>query len=242
MENSVQECPPPRKLKNLQALIKLKPIPGSEWSTFAFVLNRDMILPDGTLDDLHCLVFPLGSFSNREDASKHAKETIETTGHPAVIVARYGSAVPMSSKFDPNTITNVAVDIKGKLIEMESEAYKKDREIYENRVKLEQDIMKEAEEEKDENNIEHFKRQAYLAVKNYAKYIHHKKEMDESLENFKMRKVAVAEHYNRHPEHESQFLPYFKEKLAERGELELYHSIENGYNEIREELLSTPEN
>ena len=50
-------------------------------------------------------------------------------------------------------------------------------------------------------------------------------------------RYAVRDHYTRHPEHEAQWLPYFKEKLAERGELDLYNGIEVAYKELRDELL-----
>ena len=83
--------PPPRRVNSLQSIMKLRPTIGSEWSTLAFVLNRDMIKPDGSLDELHAVVFPLGSFSDREKAEEHAKNVIAITGHPGVIAACYGA-------------------------------------------------------------------------------------------------------------------------------------------------------
>jgi hypothetical protein len=227
----------PRKVNSLQALTRLKPIRGCSWCTFAFVLNKDMITTNGSLDDLHAMVFMLGSFDNETDACKHAETIIKITGHTGVIAAPYGAAVPLTSKFNPNDVTSVNVDIKGRIIEMESAQYKSDREEHDNQIKRDKDIMREAEEETNSDSIEHFKRQCYLAIKNRASFQVHQKDASNSWNNYKKRETAVREHYSKHPEHETDWLPYLKEKLIERGEQDLYHSIETAYKEIRNELL-----
>jgi len=229
--------PPVRKINSLQALTRLKPKRGSEWCTFAFVLNRDMIKPDGSLDELHAVVFPLGAFDEQEKAEKHAKSIIEITGHPGVIAACYGSPIPLTTNFDPSVVEDVPVNMKGRLIKLESDQYKRDREQYEERAKIERELVKEAEEETDPDHIEHFKRQCYLAIKAKAKYQHHLDEYKSALDAYKKRESLVRDHYNRHPEHEKEWLPYLKEKLIERGESDLYQMLETGYNELRNELL-----
>ena len=229
--------PPPRKVNSLQSLMKLRPINGCQWSTIAFVLNRDMIKPDGTLDDLHAVIFPLGSFYDQDKAEEHAKNVIAITGHPGVIVAQYGAPVKLTTKFDPDNVVEVALDPKGRIIELESAQYKREKEEYEKRLKIERDIMIEAEEENDPDNIEHFKRQCFLAIKNRSSYQVHTREADTAWQNYKKREMSVREHFARHPEHESQWLPYLKEKLTERGELDLYNGIEVAYKELRDELL-----
>ena len=229
------------KINSLQAIMRLRPKVGSEWSTIAFVLNRDMIKPDGTLDELHGIVFPLGSFHSQELAEEHAKNVIAMTGHPAVVAARYGAPVKLTTKFDPNTVVDVNIDTKGRLIQMESSQYKHENEEYERRLKIERDIMKEAEEETDHDSIEHFKRQCYLAIKNRSNYQMHNKEADTAWANYKKREMAVRDHYRRHPEHETEWLRYLKEKLRERGEINLYKALKNAYKELREELLGLAE-
>lgn len=229
--------PPLPKVNSLQALMRLRPKRGCEWCTFAFVLNRDMIRSDGSLDDLHAMVFPLGAFDSEERAEEHAKNIISITGHPAVVAAKYGAPVPLTLKFDTKVITEVPVDLKGRIIELESDQYKREREEYERRVQREREIMKEQEDEIDPDNIEHFKRQAYLAIKNRANYQHHSRETDSAWDMYKKREAAVRDHYVRHPEHERDWLPYLKEKLTERGEMSLYFSMEAAYKEIRDELL-----
>ena len=239
-QNSVvagESFPPLPKVNSLQALTRLRAKEGSQWCTFAFVLNRDMIKPDGTLDELHAMVFPLGSFADKDKAEEHAKNVIAITGHPGVLAAKYAAAVPLTTKFDPSVVTEVAVDAKGRLMELESAQYKREREEYERRIQQEKDIMKEAEEETNPDSIEHFKRKCYLAIQNRAKYQFHTREAATAWENYKKREMEVRDHYARHPNHEKDWLPYLKEKLIERGEMSLYSSLEAAYTEIRDELL-----
>jgi hypothetical protein len=233
--------PPAPKVNSLQALTRLRTKGKCDWCVFAFSLNRDMIKPDGTLDELHAMVFPLGAFHEQNEAEDHATNVIAITGHPGVIAARYATPVPLTTKFDPKTVTEVAVDTKGRLIEMESAQYKREREEYERRMKQEREVAKEAEEETDPNSIEHFKRQCYLAIKNRASYETHRREADAAWENYKKREMAVRDHYARHPEHEAGWLPYLKEKLTERGEMPLYLGLEAAYKEIRDEILGLEE-
>lgn len=229
--------PPLPKVNSLQALTRLRAKRGCEWSTFAFVLNRDMIKEDGSLDELHAVVFPLGSFDNEDRAEEHAKNVISITGHPGVIAAKYGTPVPLTTKFNPQVVTEVKVDMKGRLMKLESDQYERENEEFERRVKQERDIIKEAEDETDPDNIEHFKRQCFLAIKNRAAYQQHKREADMAWENYKIREANVRIHYAKHPEHEEHWLQYLRAKLIERGEMNLYMSLEAAYKEIKNELL-----
>jgi hypothetical protein len=232
---------PPPKIASLQALTRLRPPRGQEWQVFAFVLNRDMIKEDGTLDDLYALLFPLGSFGESEEAFKHARKTIEITGHNAVIAGPYGSAIKLSSAFDPDHLEEVVLNEKGKLVEFEQAEYDHMKEEYERRTKIEREVAEEAEKETDPDELEHFKRQAYLAIKNLSKWKHLQRETETAQKNFEKRRDLVRDHYRRHPEHEAQWLPYLKDKLIERGENALYQSLEAAYQEIREDLLGLVE-
>jgi hypothetical protein len=229
--------PPPKKINSLQAIMKLKPIRDSEWCVYAYVLNRDLLHEDGTLDDLRAMIFPLGSFKKREKAEAHAKYVIETTGHPAVVVAKYGVPIAISENFTGNTVEKVTVDEKGKIMQLEDEEYRKTREEYEAKIKRDRELEVEAEQETDPDSIEHFKRQCYLAIKNKAVHAVKAHETKEALEQYEIRKEKVRDHYVRYPEHEQDWLPYLKEKLEERGEGELYRKIELGYKDLRSELL-----
>lgn len=233
-----ESIPPPKNLHSLQAIMKLKPTTtNNNYCTFAFALNRDMIKPDGTLDELHAVVFPLASFKDQDMAHNYALDVIQRTGHSGVIAAKFGSPVQLTSKFDPDNVIEVLVDDKGMIKDIESEQYKRDRDAYEKQIEYEKELQQEAEAECDPDHIEHFKRSAYLAIKNLSALKHNLKQVRENKENYIKRRDQLREHYNLHPEHEENWLPYLKEKLTERGELSLYQSLEYGYNQIREELL-----
>lgn len=221
----------------LQALTRLRAPRGSDWCVFAYVLNHDIINAEGKADDLRAVVFPLGAFDEEARADKHAKSIIELTGHPGIIVARYASGIPLTAKFDATTVVEVPVDKNGKLVELESAQYKHEREEYERRIKREEDMQREAQAEVNPNDIEHFKRHCYLAIRDRAAYEHSKKQMEDALANYKKHEKEVRNHYVKHPEHEEQWLPYLKKKLAERGEETLYNTVANGYNKLRDELL-----
>lgn len=225
------------RVNSLQALMRLKPLRGCEWNVIAFVLNRDMIQPDGTLDDLHAVVFCLGSFSSQKKAEAHAKKIIELTGHNFIVTVQYGLPLRLATKFDPASVVEVPVDLRGRLLQMEDKKEKEERAEFERRLKIERAIVQEAEDEVDPDHIEHFKRQAFLAVKNRAAYHTHQKQADAAWENYKKREAAVRDHFKRFPDHEAEFLPYLKTKLSERGEMLLYAAIETGYKDLRNELL-----
>jgi hypothetical protein len=233
-----ETIPPPQNVRSLQALMKLRPNEANnKISVFGFALNRDMIKEDGTLDELHAVVIPLGSFHDVETAEKELTEIMSKTGHPGIIWGRYGQPIPLTTKFNPENINEIALDAKGRVVELESAQYIREKKEFERRQTLEKEVTEEAERETDKDDIEHFKRQCYLAIKNKATWEHHKDLAKQYKDNFIKRKEAVKDHYMRHPEHERDWLPYLKEKLAERGELELYSTIEAGYKCMREELL-----
>jgi hypothetical protein len=238
-----ETVPPPRKINNLQSLMKLKPKANQQFGVFAYALNKDMLKPDGTLDDLHAVGFMLGMYEDEEMAVKFAKDIMTITGHSGIIVRKYAQPMFLSSKPNQENLVEVVFDSKGKILEMESNDYKREKDLYEKRIKLEKDLIQEAEEETDPTSIEHFKRHCYVAIKNYASYVYHKKEHEKALESYKKRQEEVKNHYAKFPEHEKEWLPFLKEKLTERGELELYYNIEGGYKELRNELLGlTPQN
>lgn len=233
--------PPKPKLNSFQSIMRLKPRPGSEFCVNAFVLNRDIVNEDGTLDDLNSVIFPLGSFSTEEEAVKHAKNVIEMTGHPGVIAARYAAAVPLTTKYNPENIEEVKVDNKGRLLKLEDDQYKRECQEYEERRKRAEEIEKEAEEETNPDSIEHFKRMCYLTVKHRATQKYHENQVKIATENYQKRLAQAKEHYKRHPEHEEQWLPYFKKKLEARGELDLYLTVEAGYKQLRDEIVEKKE-
>jgi len=234
---SINSIPPPKKEEGLQNIIKLPPIKRCLWNVFAYALNRDMIKHNGQLDDLHAMVFMLGSFDTKEKADKHIEELTLKTGHSGFYRAYYGSPVPLTTKPDPITTSIINVDTKGQLIKLENDQYKRDKEVYDKHQKLELELKQEADLEDDVDHLEYFKRQFTVAIKNKVKLEAWKKELQTASDDYKKREIAVRKHYTKHPENEEKWLPYLKEKLTERGELNHYIQIEAGYKKYRNDIL-----
>ena len=214
-------------MTSINALQKIMTLNNPTWQILAYVLNQDKT------DELRAMVFPLGSFKTEEAAEAQVKKLMEQTGYSRFVVARYGQPVPITNQADS---INVPVDLKGKVLQMEKEDYAVQRRLWEERIQREQELLKEAEEECDVNHIEHYKRVAYLATTHYLNILHLTKQLEEKKKLFNQRKQDLLQHLSHHPEHETMFLPYFKEKLLKRGEEDLYLKIEAGYQQVKELL------
>jgi hypothetical protein len=237
MENGAECIPRPTKTESLQAIKRLKPILGCRYNVFTYALNQDIVDANGKVDDFRGLFFIVGSFNTRKEAEEHINDLFIKTKHTDFHIAEYGQPIRIETHTDASNISKVYVDTDNKIKKIESERYEKDKEIYEKQIKLGQDIAKECEDEYDKDHIEHYKRQCYLAIKNRTKYETYKQEMENTYKNYEMRKKEAKDHYLRHPEHEEQWLAYFKDKLTERGELALYNEVISGWTKYRNEIL-----
>jgi len=241
MENKTiigsETIPPPSKIEGLQAITKLRPISGCRYCVYTFALNQDIIDENGKVDDFRGMFFILGTFDNKKDAEDHMKDLMIKTKHSEFYISEYGKSIRIETKIDTSNISKIYVDNNNKIKELETEQYKRDKELYEKRVKLENDIVQEAENEYNTDHIDHFQRQCYLALKNKTVYETKKQEIEKSLNNYEKNVSAIREHYLKHPEHEEEWLPNLKEKLTMRGELSMYNIIESNYLKFRDELL-----
>lgn len=232
-----ESIPPPSKIEGLQAITKLRPISGSRYCVYTYALNENIIDTNGKVDDFRGMFFILGTFDKKKDAEDHIKDLMVKTKHSEFYISEYGKPIRISTDIDTSNISKIYVDNNNKIKELESEQYKKDKELYEKKIKIENDIVQEAENEFDINHIDHFQRQCYLALKNKTTYENHKENMEKALKNYEKNVVSIREHYKNHPEHEEQWLPNLKEKLIERGELPMYNVIESNYSKYRNDLL-----
>lgn len=232
------EAPKPTLIHSMKNIMNLPMEDKYKWTVIAYALNKDIIDENGKVDPLRGMISPLGTYRTETEAVKKAEEVIEKTGHWAIKIIKYASFAEISTNPDQSIITNVYVDVNNKILKMENDEFEKQKELYEKRKLYEQEMMKECELECDVNHIEHYKRSAYLVTKHYLAYLELKNESEKMYKNYELRKKVLQEHLQHHPEHEAEFLPYFKNKLSERGELDLYQKIESGYNEYKEIFLN----
>jgi hypothetical protein len=232
-----ESIPPPSKIEGLQAITKLRPLSGCKYCVYTFALNQDIIDKDGKVDDFRGLFFILGTFDTKKEAEYHVKNLIIKTKHSEFYISEYGKPIRIETQIDSSNISKIYIDTDNKIKQLETEQYIKDKELYEKRMKLEKDVMQEAENEFNPDHIDHFQRQCYLAIKNRTTYETHKQNMEKSLNNYEKNVKLIREHYTKHPNHEKEWLSKLKEKLTERGELPLYNLIESGYEKYRDEIL-----
>jgi hypothetical protein len=232
-----ESIPPPSKIEGLQAITKLRPILGCRYCVYTYALNQDIIDKDCKVDDFRGMFFILGSFDNKNDAENHMKDLMIKTKHCEFHIAEYGYPIRIETNIDSSNISRIYIDNNNKIKQLETEQYKKDKELYEKRKKLENDIVQEAENEYNPDHIDHFQRQCYLAIKNKITYETRKEDMEKTLKNYEKNIFALRDHYTKHPEHEKEWLPNLKEKLTMRGELHMYNMIESNYEKFRDELL-----
>ena len=237
-EIAAELAPKPKIVHSMENIMKLPVEKGNDWNVYAYTINKDIIDEEGNVEDLRALVFPLGSFYNFEEADKHAKTVMEKTQHPHIVVGRYGLPIKITSKPDTALVETVTVDLKGRIMKMESAEYREQMIEYEKKFQLESDMIKETELEMDVENLEHYKRYAYLCVKNYTMALELKKKSDEMFIEFYKNQKILKQHLIKHPEHEEAFLPFFKEKLLSRGEEELYLRISSAYTKYKDIILS----
>jgi hypothetical protein len=228
----------PTLITGLQNIMKLPVEDKFRWNVIAYCINKDIIDNDGKVDPLRAIICPLGSYKTEEKAIKKVNQLIEVTGHSAFKIVKYGIFAEITTTPDSEIISTVTVDTQGKIMEMESEEFKNQKELYEKKMFFDKEMMQECELECDPNHIEHYKRAAYLVTKHYMSYLSLKNQTEQMYKNYELRKKVLKDHLEKHPEHEGEFLPYFKEKLENRGEEELYLRIEAGYNQYKHEFLS----
>jgi len=233
----MNEIPKPTLIQGLQNIIKLPMNRDFKWNIIAYSINKDIIDDQGIIDPLRAIITCLGSYKTKDEAITKVKELIEKTGHSHFKIIKYGMFAEITTDSTPEIVTTITVDMQGKIKEMESEEFKKQKELYEKKIAFEKEMLQECELECNVDHIEHYKRAAYLVTKHYLSYLDLKNQMEQTFKNYELRKKVLKEHLLNHPEHEEQFLPYFKEKLESRGEEELYYYIEKGYNTYKEEFF-----
>ena len=238
MSDKCSDYATPSIIPSLRNLMNLPIEKESKWGVYAYAINNDIIDEQGNIDDMRAILFHLGSFSTKIDADKHVKYIIEMTGHNAIFISKYGMPVPITSKPNEHVTEHVTVDMQGKIMTLETQEYKKQKETYEKKIKYEQELMKEIEDEANPNTLEYYKRLIYIAIKHHLLYSELSKNANESLAIYEKKRILIKDVLIKHPEFEEQFLPFFKEKLLSRGEEELYFRISNAYLALKTQLLS----
>lgn len=239
-QSGAKATPRPRKINTINALMKISQPKGQEFAVFTYFLNRDIITPEGQVDNLYGVVFHMGTYPTFNRAEKRAKQIIEMTGCVDVIVAKLGLPARLTVHPDTHLVTEVPVDLKGKLIEMQNKSWAEEEKRAEEQMSIQEEILADKEAEKDPNHPEYFRHQCFLAIRNRANYQHYKKMADDAWERYKEREQKIREFYHDNPNGhgiEEVWLENLEKKLARRDEKALFAMMKTAYEEIRDELL-----
>ena len=224
--------PAPTPTNSLQRIMMLSPPMQAVWNVMAYAIPVDAD------DTMKSVVFLLGSFPTELLANEHAKHVIEQTGHSKVIVSKYGMPVPLSTTVDPTTIIEVPVDLNNKLIHMEQQDYEEQKQRFDKRQTVEQELLLEIQNEDDTHHMEHYKHNMYLTLKHYDTYLQYREKSNHMFQLYKQRKQKTMTHYHAHPEHDQHFLDFLQPKLVARDEATLFEWIKNNYHKHRKMILN----
>ena len=181
----------------------------------------------------------LGCYDSESEAQKRVKHLISTTGHQQIICAKTGEWIELTDKVQPDRVTNVPVDLEGKLVKQHNKQVDKEIKEMEERRNYEEELLREKEKESDTSTMDHYIHNWYNAIKNYSSMHHYDKQHTNSKEAFEKRVKAIREQHDRQPEMESQWLSELKTRLTRRGEAKFYEMIETGAKELREVIFGS---
>jgi len=125
-------------------------------------------------------------------------------------------------------------DIEGKLVEFENQEFERQQEIYAKKYKEEKSILKEQEKEIDPDDISHYKHQWLLTIQNYARIKMLEKKLTTAREIYQKRVQKIQSHYQKHPEHDKEWLNYLSKIDYTEAQIEC---IRNGYENLKQEIL-----
>lgn len=244
---ATHDPPPPINEHTWEKLMKLKPSTPEDnrINVFAYLLNKDIVDSEGRVDDLYGLIFPLGSFSHdqQDKIPSYIENIEEKTGLKSFVAGEFGLPIQLRRCGYPKfgVVHSINVDCHNKVIKLQDKEYESDLEKFKRSIQIRKDVFKEIEDEEDPDNIEYFKRRCYLMMKNKDAIDAYQEHLDEVKKYYDQRKKEAAKCLLAHPDLSDRWLPYVKEKLDFRDEMELYRALEHTYNsyiekDIRDEM------
>jgi hypothetical protein len=230
-----QFYPIDKAVNTLRLLESMKVPSEQEYVIYAYFLL------DKPVDGLHGYWIFLGGYSTKERAMARVQEIINETGHQTIFATRANQWEEINEKFKPNRTYFMSSEDKknknGNLDVKFHENLKKEQEKEEKRRNIVKDIEEQQENEGKNDTIEHYARNWYLAITNYAKQMYHLDKVKYFKSMFEKRRDEIREQFSRQPEFEEQWLPLYKKRLTERGEDNAYSCLESGHDELYKDIL-----
>ena len=210
---------------------------------FAYGLNLDIIDKNNQINNLYGCVIPLGTVKidnkNEESLTKkiesYVSNMMKITNHKHFMIIKVGSVGFLEKIPDTKIVSKFLFDNDNRIIKIEDSERKKEEE-YE---KIQEDIKNERKNENDEGSLEKYKSDLLNCMYAYEQYENLIKKTQNMYENFTDLRSLVTKNLEQNPEYREQFLPFLKEKLRKRGELDFYNYVEKSYNNLENKIFTT---
>jgi hypothetical protein len=235
-------------INSFKALTRHRHPSNQKYSIYAYFLVDRPKDPKEEFDPVGMYI-PLGSYGTPEEAEKVAQHLIKTTGHPMICVRQTCTWGELTSKIGKNskfiggeehesTKSDHARQVEKTLNEMHQAMQEREREQFERRKQIEQEIIDEKDHQTDPETIDYYIHNWVMAVKNQAAYQVYLKETEKAKQAFEKRVEAIREQYHRQPQFDKIWLDELKERLTRRDELELYEAVKTAVKEIYPQIIS----
>ena len=218
------------KANTLKKLVRIECPKNQNWIVYSYVLNSEI----SQEDNLYGMMINLGCFPTQKAAEERAEKLAVETGC-SIYVSPIAMWIPMKKEAEKRTI--IPLDEDGNIVKFQTSEYQRKMKEIEERKKMDLEIIEEKEKELDPEDIEYFKHQCILAIKNNSDVESVIKTLQETEESYDLRVKKLREHLVKHPESEEIWLDHLKKKLESRKEDEFYKFIEREYLKNRDKLL-----
>lgn len=206
---------------------------------FAAGLNENMIDENGEISNLYGCIIPLGCSNDPKKVEEYVVDMAKMTGHRKFYEVTTGTPVFLEKKtINDNLVKKIILDQDDRLIKIEKGIEEKEKKRIEQEKRYNEEIEKETDDEKDFNNIEFFKRKAWLLVTNQYKIDELQKKIDYYNTINENHKKDLNNHNAVHPEHRKEFLPFFEKKLKSRKEENIFEAFKPRWEEIENNIFS----
>ena len=206
---------------------------------FAAGLNENMIDDDGNVSNLYGCIIPLGCSNNPKKVEEYVVDMAKMTGHRKFYEVTTGTPVFLEKiSVNEKMVKKIILDQDDRLIRIEKGIEESEKKRIEEEKRINEEIDKETEDEKDFDNIEFFKRKAWLMVTNQCKIDELQKQIDYFNTLNQKYKSELKNHDSVHPEHKNQFLPFFEKKLKSRNEDRLFTEFKRRWDVMENDIFS----
>ena len=218
----------------LEAIAKLRETnlgQSTHWTLMAYYLNLDLVNMEAP-DRLFGVVIPCGQYPSKELAEKAQTEISVRTGITNLVYCCNNRAFPLDIVPSKDTIV-YPHDVASSVEEI-TQSLERERQRVK---KVQQRVAEEVTEREDINSMSYFINKIYRLTTCESKMEMHQKLLLEAEQARKVNYDLVVEYVAKHPTILGEWKKEARERLLERGEIELYAKLESKMDVIQEQII-----